>query len=80
MRDIEELLYMDTYQGMTDEEIESVISWRINQATDEKELELRAEGLQKSSKQMLDETHETAELLKTQFNAMIAKIIGDADE
>ena len=43
-RTVDELIMLGTYQGMTDEEVELVIAYRIARALESEEAKARAEG------------------------------------
>lgn len=54
-REISELLQLDTYQGMTDGEIQKVIDWYVNQAHNDEQV-----NAYRQASQVMSESHEQA--------------------
>lgn len=73
MRSISELMILDTYQGMTDDEINSVINYRINQAVTRLKADIRKECAAKVSKQAYELSRSTA----TTVSDMVESITGN---
>lgn len=73
MRDINTLLALETYQGMTDEEIESIIYYRVDNAITELQIMYDAafdEGYQAGVKSRTDDL---VEYTKNLLDELVAK-------
>ena len=60
-RDINILLALETYQGMTDEEIESIISYKVNAAVSDRELLARITAITQKSEQCIADNRASAQ-------------------
>jgi len=65
VRDINTLLSLDTYQGMSDEEIESIISFKVQEALDSDEHTAKLDAIQQQTaaqaaayQSMADDAHD----------------------
>lgn len=64
-RDIQDLLKLDTYQGMTDGEIQKVIDWYVNLAHSDEQV-----NAYRAAAQSMSESHEQA----------VAAILADSEQ
>jgi hypothetical protein len=60
-RTIDELLALDTYQGMTDAEIETILDHKINQAVTEREVLARLTLQMQTSEQIIADNRRSAQ-------------------
>ena len=60
-RTLDELLALDTYQGMTDAEIETILDHKINQAVTARELLARIELQMQTSEQIIADNRRSAQ-------------------
>lgn len=71
-RDISELLALDTFQGMTDTEIQKVIDWNVERAHSDAETSAYRDAARKMSESheqavtaMLEDSQKTLELIRS---------------
>lgn len=74
MRDIAELLQLDTFQGMTDEEIESVIAWRVEHAIENGVAAARIEYADAAMQEVLQNSTEAERRLIDSFNDAMERL------
>ena len=78
-RDINVLLGLSTYQGMTDEEIELVINYKINRAVNSTEMTAKLTALNAREQQIIADNNATANALLAMVQSIqqqIAPIAG----
>lgn len=71
-RDIATLLALGTYQGMTDEEIQSVIDYYISLA----HMDSESSAHRTAAQAMIEDNTETMAALQSSSDAMLKKILG----
>lgn len=69
-RDIAELLQLDTYQGMTDGEIQKVIDWYVNKAHNDEQV-----NSYRQASQSMAESHEQAVAVMLETSETVLKSI-----
>lgn len=69
-RDIAELLQLETYQGMTDGEIQKVIDWHVNQAHNDEQV-----NSYRQASQSMAESHEQAVAIMLETSESVLKSI-----
>lgn len=74
MRDIAELLQLDTFQGMTDEEIESVIAWRVDHAIENGVAAARIESADAAMQEILQSSAEAEKRFVESFNNAMERL------
>lgn len=79
IRDINTLLGLATYQGMSDEEIELIIDYKINNALISAEMNAKINAITAREQQIIADNHANATALLTMVQSMqqqIAPIAG----
>lgn len=69
-RDIAELLQLETYQGMTDDEIQKVIDWYVNKAHNDEQV-----NSYRRASQSMAESHEQAVAVMLETSESVLKSI-----
>lgn len=70
IRSIDELLALSTYQGMTDEEIDSLIDYKINKAINTVEMTTKLNAIKESEQQIVTDNYANAAALLSMVQSM----------
>ena len=70
IRSIDELLRLSTYQGMTDDEIDSLIDYKINKAINATEMTAKLNAIRTSEQQIVADNYANASALLTMVQSM----------
>ena len=72
-RDINVLLSLDTYQGMTDEEIQSIIDYKVERAVRERDSSELVKVVTETSKALVNESKKRYEDGMKNYNEILEK-------
>lgn len=70
---LDQLLSSNTYQGMTDEEIDRIIAYRVSVAANEAVTQMNIELLQSEMEQRLERLQEYQDATSRLFNSLISR-------
>ena len=79
-RDLDALLKLDTYQGMSDEEIEIVIEWRCQEYARTAEFKQNVNTSLERTALLAESYRERAEHAKTVLDALVAKALSEGND
>lgn len=74
-RDLNELLRLDTYQGMTDFEIDMVMQYRVDVALQSAELETAREIHEQAASEIVADNANSAQQALTMLQSMVSKVV-----
>lgn len=81
-RDVAKLNALGTFQGMTDEEVEIVIQYRIDRALNSEEFKLREAALLETQNAVAESGKQANDLAVSQMNTVLQSVLelGKIDE